>query len=134
MNKSEHSPHYEPILDPAHELISSRRVEGTAVYSTQGEKLGTVRSLMIEKRSGQVAYALLALGGFLGLGTDVHPVPWEILTYDVDRDGYVIDVTREQLERAPTFALDSADRPRERSADEAVYSYYGVLPPWGGVP
>lgn len=127
-------PYDDRILDPAHELISSRRVEGTPVYNHAGEKLGTIRSLMIGKRSGQVAYALLSLGGLLGIGTEVHPLPWEILTYDVDRDGYVVDLSREQLEKAPSFALDSADRPRERSDDDAVYSYYGVLPPWGGVP
>ncbi|MDP8914344.1 MAG: PRC-barrel domain-containing protein [Pseudomonadota bacterium] len=134
MSNGELPPYYDEIVDRAHELISSRRVEGTSVYSRQGEKLGTVHSVMIEKRSGQVAYALLSFGGFLGIGTDVHPVPWEILTYDVDRDGYVVDLTREQLEKAPAFTLDSADRPRRRSEDELVYSYYGVLPPWGGVP
>ncbi len=126
-------PYSDDIVDRAHELISSRRVEGTPVYNPQGEKLGTVHSVMIEKRRGQVAYAVLSFGGFLGIGTDVHPVPWEILTYDVDRDGYVVDLTREQLEKAPAFALDSADRPRRRSEDELVYSYYGVLPPRVGV-
>ncbi len=127
-------PYYDQILDERHELISSRRVEGTRVYNREGEKLGTVHSVMIEKRSGQVSYALLFLGGFLGIGTNVHPVPWEMLSYDLDRDGYVIDLTREQLENAPTFALDGADRPRERSEEDAVYAYYGLLPPWGGVP
>ncbi len=127
-------PPFEQVLDPAHELISSRRVEGTPVYNADGEKLGTIRSLMIQKRSGEVAYALLSLGGFLGIAARVHPVPWEVLTYDVDHDGYVVDLTREQLERAPTFTLDSADRPRERSEDDTLYAYYGVLPPWGGVP
>ena len=127
-------PPLEQVLDPAHELISSRRVEGTAVYNPAGEKLGTIRSLMIQKRTGEVAYALLSLRGFLGIDRQVHPVPWEILAYDVDRDGYVVDLTREQLEKAPTFTLDSADRPRERDEEDMLYAYYGVLPPWGGVP
>ena len=127
-------PPLEQVLDPAHELISSRRVEGTAVYNSEGEKLGTIRSLMLHKRSGEVAYALLSLGGFFGHAARVHPVPWEILTYDVDLDGYVVQLSREQLESAPAFTLDSADRPRERSEDDLVYAYYGVLPPWGGIP
>ena len=127
-------PPLEQVLDPVHELISSRRVEGTAVYNKDGEKLGTIRSLMLHKRSGEVAYALLSIGGLLDLAVRVHPVPWEILTYDVDRDGYVVDLTREQLEKAPTFTLDGADRPRERSEYDLLYAYYGMLPPWGGVP
>lgn len=119
------------ITDDAHELISSRRVEGTAVYNRENERLGTIHSVMIEKRSGRVAYALLSFGGFLGLAGRVHPIPWEMLTYDIDRDGYVVDLTRDQLEHAPTLRLDEADRPRDRKYDEEVAGYYGRLPWWG---
>jgi hypothetical protein len=122
------------VEDSAHALISSRRVEGTPVYNRAGDKLGTIHSVMIEKLSGQVAYALMSFGGFLGVGGKVHPVPWAMLDYDPDRDGYVVDLTREKLEEAPAFRLDEADRPRERSEDELVYSYYGVMPWWGGAP
>lgn len=121
----------EQAVDYAHELISSRRVEGTPVYNRNAEKLGTVHSVMIEKRTGKVAYAVLYFGGFLGLGGHVHPVPWEILTYDVDLDGYVTGLTREELQKAPTLRLDEADRPRGRDYDEEVSGYYGKLPWWG---
>jgi sporulation protein YlmC with PRC-barrel domain len=119
------------ISDEGHELISSRRVEGTPVYNREGERLGTIHSVMIEKRSGQVAYALLSFGGFLGIAGRAHPVPWDMLTYDLDRDGYVVDLTRDQLENAPTLRLDEADRPHDRSYDEEVAGYYGRLPWWG---
>ena len=122
------------VLDPGHELISSRRVEGTPVYDANGEKLGTIRSVMIMKRSGQVAYALLSLGGLLAPSPAVYPIPWELLHYDVHRDGYVVEVSRAQLEAGPAWTLGAADRPRERSADELLYSHYGLMPPWGGIP
>jgi hypothetical protein len=122
------------VEDQSHSLISSRRVEGTPVYNGEGEKLGTIHSVMIEKLSGQVAYALMSFGGFLGVGGQVHPVPWAMLDYDPDRDGYVVDLTREKIKAAPAFRLDEADRPRARSEDELVYSYYGVMPWWGGAP
>ena len=118
-------------LDPTHELISSRRVEGTAVYNRQEEELGTIHSVMIDKRSGRIAYAVLSVGGFLGIRGHVHPVPWDVLTYDVDLDGYVMDISRDQLERAPMMHLDEADRPRGRDYDEEVSGYYGRLPWWG---
>ena len=121
----------ENVIDRAHELISSRRVEGTTVYNRQDEKLGTIHSVMIEKRGGRVAYALMSFGGFLGMNEHVHPVPWEMLTYDVDRDGYVVDLGREKLMNAPTMHLDETDRPRDRAYDEEVSSYYGTLPWWG---
>ena len=121
----------EQATDFAHELISSRRVEGTSVYSEAGEKLGTIHSVMIGKRSGHVAYAVLSAGGWLGIGAHVHPLPWELLTYDVDRDGYVVAVGRDQLARAPSMTLDETDRPVDRDYQEKVSSYWGTVPWWG---
>ncbi|RYD96555.1 MAG: PRC-barrel domain containing protein, partial [Sphingomonadales bacterium] len=82
------------ITDRSHKLVSSMRVEGTPIYNPVGEKLGTVHSVMIHKTTGQVEYALLAFGGFFGIGTHVHPIPWRMLTYDQARHGYVADITR----------------------------------------
>lgn len=121
----------EQAQDFTHELISSRRVEGTSVYSEAGEKLGTIHSVMIGKRSGQVAYAVLSAGGWLGIGAHVHPLPWELLTYDVDLDGYVVGIGKEQLRNAPSMTLDETDRPIDRSYQEQVSSYWGTLPWWG---
>jgi hypothetical protein len=118
-------------IDFSHELISSRRVEGTPVYNQDDLKLGTIHSVMIEKRSGKVAYAVMSTGGLLGFKERVHPIPWEMLTYDVDRDGYMVDIDRDMLKNAPTMSLDEADRPYDRAYDEQVSSYYGRLPWWG---
>jgi len=119
------------IIDNAHELISSRRVEGAEVHNRQDERLGTIHSVMIEKRSGKAAYAVMSFGGFLGMAERVHPVPWEMLTYDVDLGAYVVDLSSDQLRNAPTLRLDQADRPRDRAYDEEVTGYYGRLPWWG---
>ena len=121
----------DPVVDYQHALISSRRVEGTPVYGRDGRKLGTIHSVMIGKRSGQVAYAVLAFGGWLGLGTHVHPVPWQLLTYDVDLDGYRVDMTREQIESAPSMDLDESDRPIDRESQEQLDSYWRTMPWWG---
>lgn len=118
------------IEDPRHQLISTRRVEGTPVYNRQGEKLGTLHSVMLEKQSGRAAYAIMSFGGFLGVGELAHPIPWERLTYDEERYGYVVNLTREQLDKAPMFRLDQSDRPRERTQEDAIYGYYGASPWW----
>ncbi len=117
-------------VDRRNALISSRRVEGTPVYNRTAERLGAIHSVMIDKNSGQVAYAVLTFGGFLGLSESAHPVPWDVLSYDVDLDAYVIDLTREQLEAAPTMRLDQADRPQPRDYED-VTGYYAKLPWWG---
>ena len=57
-------------------LIGSDKVEGPHVYDAKGEEIGAIERVMIDKRSGQVAYAVLSFGGFLGLGSDSYPIPW----------------------------------------------------------
>ncbi|MBP0493828.1 PRC-barrel domain-containing protein [Pararoseomonas indoligenes] len=112
-----------------HRLISADKVEGTAVYDRAGERLGTVEDLMIDKVSGRVAFAVMSFGGFLGLGENHHPLPWSVLTYDTTKGGYVVDLTREQLEGAPAYAatenMDISDTNSRR-----VYDYYKAQPFW----
>ena len=85
------------------DVISSDKVEGTAVYNSAGEKLGSVSDLMIDKRSGQVRYAELEFGGFLGMGTDRYPIPWDMLKYDNSQGGYVVPLDKERLSKAPKY-------------------------------
>ena len=89
--------------DETDELIASNKVEGTAVYNRQGEKLGSVYNFMVGKRSGKVAYAVMSFGGFLGMGQSYHPLPWEVLTYDTNQGGYVVDLDKDRLTNAPSY-------------------------------
>lgn len=79
-------------------LIASDRVEGTAVYGRDGDKIGSIENVMIDKLSGQVAYATMSFGGFLGIGDKHHPLPWNTLDYDTNLDGYVVDLDKDRLE------------------------------------
>jgi hypothetical protein len=99
--------------DETTDLIASNKVEGTAVYNHQGEKLGEVYNFMVGKRSGEVAYAIMSFGGFLGIGQKYHPLPWNALTYDTSKKGYVVDADKERLMRAPNYAAgeDPFSRP-----------------------
>jgi PRC-barrel domain len=89
--------------DETDRLISSDKAVGTAVCNRQGEHLGSVYNLMIDKYSGQVAYAVMSFGGFLGMGESYHPLPWRALTYDTRKGGYVVDIDRTRLEKAPSY-------------------------------
>lgn len=112
--------------DETSNLISSGKVEGTPVYNTKGEKLGSVDHMMIGKRSGRVEYAVMSFGGFLGMGEQYHPLPWDVLDYDTDKDGYVVDIDKEKLEKGPTFERDNQPG-YDRNYGETVYTYYGVI-------
>ena len=85
-------------------LIESDRVEGTTVYDPQGNDIGSIKRLMIEKLSGRVAYAVMSFGGFLGMGSEEHTIPWSKLTYDTNLGGYRTDITEDQLRGAPAFS------------------------------
>jgi sporulation protein YlmC with PRC-barrel domain len=91
--------------DKVHSLISSELICGTDVYNRNGEHLGTVQNVMIDKYSGQVAYAVMSFGGFLGIGEKYHPLPWHVLKYDTGKGGYVVDLEKERLRSAPSYAL-----------------------------
>jgi PRC-barrel domain len=112
-------------------LIESDRVEGTAVYDRGGNKIGSIKRLMIEKLSGRVAYAVLSFGGFLGMGTQEHAIPWNKLTYDTNLGGYQTDVTEEQLRDAPGFSRDPDFDWDDRTRERELHDYYGVRPYWG---
>lgn len=82
-------------------LISANKVEGTSVFDPGGSRLGSIDAVMIDKRTGTVAYAVLSFGGFLGIGKSHYPLPWSQMRYDARQDGYVVAITEAQLKDAP---------------------------------
>jgi hypothetical protein len=84
-------------------LISSKKVEGTPVVGKNGETLGKIDSFMVDKYTGRVAYAIMSFGGTAGFGASLFPLPWPLLDYDVEKDGYALDITKEQMADAPRF-------------------------------
>jgi sporulation protein YlmC with PRC-barrel domain len=74
-------------------LIESDRVEGTTVYDRKGNKLGSIKRLMIDKISGKISYAVVSVAGFLGIGAEEYAVPWNKLTHDERLGGYRTDIT-----------------------------------------
>lgn len=113
-------------------LISGEKVSGTSVYNTTGESLGEIHDVMIDKVSGRVAYAVMSFGGFLGIGESYHPLPWTALTYDTGKGGYVVNVSRKQLENAPTYT-SNAEPTWNRSYEQGIHDHYDIDPYWGGV-
>jgi hypothetical protein len=112
-------------------LIESDRVEGTTVYGPQGNDIGSIKRLMIEKISGRVAYAVMSFGGFLGMGTEEHAIPWGKLTYDTNLGGYRTDITEEQLRGAPAFSRDREHDWSDRTREQELHDYYQTPYYWG---
>jgi hypothetical protein len=118
---------------PVHPLIPADRVNGTDVCNEAGEKLGKIEDVAIEKVSGDVAYAILSFGGLLGIGEKYFPVPWKLLTYDVDRHAYIVPLDKAAIENAPTIDESELSGWDDSQSRDAIYNYYGrygVGPYW----
>jgi PRC-barrel domain protein len=113
-----------PEMRETASLIGSDKVEGTVVYRPNGEKIGQIERLMIDKVTGKVAYAVMSFGGFLGLGEDHYPVPWSLLTYNERLGGYEVDITHEQLKGAPKYGPTGAFDWHDRSRSQQIVDYY----------
>ncbi|WP_305096423.1 PRC-barrel domain-containing protein [Croceibacterium aestuarii] len=117
-----------------HDLILSSRVVGTRVYNREGDHLGHIDDLSIEKVGGQTIYAIMSFGGFLGIGERFHPVPWSLLDYDVEKGGFVIPLDKSALDGAPHYeAAEIAELggPKHLAYGDSIYGYYGA---YGAVP
>lgn len=107
-------------------LIGSDKVEGTAVYGPNDTKIGKIERVMIDKTSGKVSYAVLSFGGFLGIGDDDHPLPWQSLKYDTNLGGYRTGITETQLKGAPKYSNDNSWNWSDPARARSVNDYYGV--------
>ena len=107
-------------------LIGSDKVEGTAVYGADQNKIGSIERVMIDKQTGKVSYAVLSFGGFLGIGDDHYPLPWQSLKYDINLGGYVTGLTEQQLKGAPKYSNDNSWNWNDPARGRAVNEYYGV--------
>jgi PRC-barrel domain len=120
----------DPAVRETARLISSDKVEGTAVRNASGDKVGTIERVMIDKRAGKVAYAVMSFGGFLGMGQDYVALPWHMLRYNENLDAYEMNITENQLRGAPAIAQGWDTGIVNRDWERKVHTYYGVDPYW----
>lgn len=112
------------------DAIAASRVIGTNVYNTAGESIGSIEDVMLDKTSNGIMFAVIGFGGFLGIGEKYHAIPWSILDYEVDKGGYVVPFTKEQLEAAPVYSINELTGADGARARDASYDYYKVDPYW----
>lgn len=118
--------------EPARRLgaISVSALEGRKVVSPRGESLGEIEKLVIDPGYGRLTYAIVEVGGFLGLGEKEVAVPWQALSLAQDGQTFVLDVTRERLKNAPSLDGDQINRVADLDVARSVHAYYGLPPYW----
>jgi hypothetical protein len=123
-------PTFSTSTNSSHSLIVSDRIDGTVVYGFGGSKIGSIRQMMIDKITGKVAYAVLSFGGFLGMGDEYYPLPWSTLKYDTNLGGFRVNLTKDQLDRAPKYQQNE-EWDYSRANDQRVHDHYKARPYWG---
>ena len=111
---------------PGPQLMGANTLIGDDVYNHLDEDLGDIKEIMLDMDSGEVAYAVLSFGGFLGMGEKLFAVPWQALTLDTENKRFVLNIDKDRLEDAPGFdPNDWPDMADETWANE-IHSYYGT--------
>jgi hypothetical protein len=110
--------------EPTQLLISSNKTDVMPVKSRDGDKLGFVHAFMVNKRTGQAMYAVLTIGGFLGMGKAYYPLPFSLMSFDPAADAYVVTIDRRVLEGGPSWANNAPVF--DQAYADRVANYYGA--------
>ena len=119
---------------PGPALMGADTLIGDSVVNAQEEDLGDIKEIMLDMQTGQVAYAVLAFGGFLGMGEKLFAVPWQALHLDTANKRMVLNVDKERLRNAPGFDKDAWPDMSDVSWAGGIHSFYGTDPNRSGAP
>jgi sporulation protein YlmC with PRC-barrel domain len=112
-------------------LIRGNTFIGANVENPQGQNLGEIKDIVIDRASGRMAYAVVSFGGFLGMGEKLFAVPWGAFSQPkADKETFVLDVDKERLKNAPGFDAHNWPQMASREWVTSLYSYYNVPPYW----
>jgi len=117
---------------PGPALMGAGTLLGEDVVNNQEDDLGDIKEIMLDMRSGQVAYAVLSFGGFLGVGEKLFAVPWQALQLDTINKRFVLNVDKDRLKSAPGFDPDAWPDMSDVSWSNQIHSFYGTDPNLSG--
>lgn len=109
--------------------ILASKVKGTPVYNSQGDEIGHVEDVVLDKKSDRIMFAALGFGGVLGMGEKYAPVPWSMLDFQPDRGGYVVPLSEDMIKKAPCYNLDDLTKD-DGDIRNGSYTYYNVPRDW----
>lgn len=115
---------------PGPDVMAASTLDGNKVMSSDGEHVGKISDIMLDVRSGRIAYAVVSSGGFLGLGNRLHAIPWSALTLDTDDRCFILDASAERIKNAPGFDKDNWPSMADVPWGTSVHKYYNRSPYW----
>ncbi len=110
--------------------IRASLVIGTDVKDSQGNVIGKIEDVVLDKTDNAVMFAVVGFGGLLGIGEKYHPLPWSVLDYDEAQQAYVVPYTKEQLKAAPNDTINELTRDDGAAHRDRAFDYYQVPKYW----
>lgn len=112
------------------DAITASKVIGTAVKNPKGEKIGSIKDILLAKTDNRIMFAIVGFDGIFGVGEKYHPLPWSVLDYQEAAKAYVVPFSKEQLEAAPHDSVNELTRDDGMAARSRAYDYYDVEADW----
>ena len=122
--------HLDDHSGPGPEIMAASSFEGETVVNPKGETIGEIEEIMLDVRGGRIAYAVMSVGGFLGVGERYFAIPWRAFTMDTDHHRFILDVDKERLQNAPGFDKDHWPAMADPRWATDVHAYYGQRAYW----
>jgi uncharacterized protein YrrD len=110
--------------------IRAKKVIGTTVKDTSGEKIGTVEDIVLDKQSNAILVAVVGFGGVLKMGEKFHPLPWAVLNYDETEDAYIVPYTKDELKAAPSDSISELTANDGIAYRDQSFAFYKVDQYW----
>ena len=122
--------HLDDHSGPGPEIMAASSFEGETVVNLQGEAVGEIEEIMLDVRAGRIAYAVMSVGGFLGIGEKYFAVPWHAFTMDTDNHRLILDVDKDRLKDAHGFDKDHWPSMGDQAWAVRLHDYYSTKPYW----
>ncbi|SKC77424.1 PRC-barrel domain-containing protein [Paraburkholderia hospita] len=110
--------------------MAAATLDGNKVVTADGEHVGKISDIMLDVRSGRIAYAVLSEGGFLGMGTTLHAIPWSALTLNADEKVFLVALMADEIKNAPGFDKNHWPPMADPQWGPSVHEYYLQQPYW----
>jgi sporulation protein YlmC with PRC-barrel domain len=115
-------------LGPGPRLMGANTLVGNSVYNLENDDIGNIKEIMLEMSTGNIRYAVLSFGSFLGMGEKLFAVPWSALTLDTDNKRFVLNVEKDRLQDAPGFDQDHWPNMADETWANDLHRYYRTTP------
>ena len=111
-------------------FIPTNRLKQYNVINKKGQDMGQVQTFVVDMIAGRIAFVVVSFEGFLGISDKWFALPWEILKWSIENKKFILDMSKEALEKAP--GMDKTKWPDQIDFDLIAksYTHFGVAPYW----